>query len=75
MDDVLVFRGCLRKSPSQADLARSWQMRDPDAEIWGTVDKIDLSQSILFSNDEKIVRREVRVVFGVSIESPLLIGC
>ena len=44
-------------------------MRDPDAEIWGTVDKIDLSQSILFSNDEKIVRREVRVVFGVSIAS------
>jgi len=59
VDDVLVFRGCLRKSPTQADLARSWVIGDPDAEIWGTSDSLDLSQSILFSNDDKIVAREV----------------
>ena len=59
VDDVLVYRGCLRKSPSQADLARAWAMGDADADTWGTADKLDLSQSILFSNDENIVQREV----------------
>lgn len=53
VDDVLVFRGSLLPSPAQTDLPVRGGVLD-----WGTKEVLDLSQSILFTNDRGIVERE-----------------
>jgi hypothetical protein len=95
MDDVLVYKGSLRKSPSYADVvndlneynnnrqlfqekvtkkAANIASRDVNATnkyevmdsstgddlCWVTTYGLDLSQSIVFSNNPDIVEREVR---------------
>jgi hypothetical protein len=95
MDDVLVYKGSLRKSPSHADIvndlneynnnrqlfqekvtkkAANIASRDVNATnkyevmdsstgddlCWVTTYGLDLSQSIVFSNNPDIVEREVR---------------
>lgn len=65
VEDVLVFRGSLLKSPSRADLANKLpfsydnEYSDNDKNLsWGTIDNLNLSQSILFTNDETVVEKE-----------------
>lgn len=53
IDDVLVFKGSLHKLPSKNELNSSYG----DIQ-WGTADELDLSQSILFTNDHDLVDRE-----------------
>ena len=69
VDDVLVFRGSLLRSPTIADIqSRSTNPEDNNNLYigfdenqlpWGNMDCLDLSQSILFTNDDSIVQREV----------------
>lgn len=62
VDDVLVYRGSLKRSPkcdelpapSSADSASS-----DDEFSWGDCINPNLSQSIIFSNDPKITSSEV----------------
>ncbi len=68
VDDVLVYRGSLRRSPRFADLPHklvpnvdldsSMQLSDFPFN-WGDVQQPNLSQSIIFSNDPVIVSSEV----------------
>lgn len=51
VDDVLVFRGSLQPSPDRADMQNA-------AQRWGSADRPDLAQSILFTNDAAILRAE-----------------
>jgi hypothetical protein len=53
VDDVLVFRGELLMSPNREDICGG-----SDGSLWGSLESLDLSQSILFSNDEMMIRRE-----------------
>jgi hypothetical protein len=56
VDDVLVFSGCLRKSPRHDELTK---MSDTEIDwCWGSASQPDLSQSILFTNDAEIIARE-----------------
>lgn len=63
MDDVLVFCGVLQKSPDKSMFGR--KKLQPDRTLfegihWGTsIDCINFSQSILFTNEEYIVAREI----------------
>lgn len=57
---MLVYRGSLRRSPEQTEIASSGSRGDDSQMLWGTIDRLDLSQSILFSNDPDILAREVR---------------
>ena len=53
IDDVLVFKGSLHKLPAKNELNNSYS----DIQ-WGTADELDLSQSILFTNDPDLIDRE-----------------
>jgi hypothetical protein len=63
MDDVLIFCGCLLRSPDKAAFGRrKTQLDAPSCEElnWGSgFDSLDFSQSILFTNTEEIVAREM----------------
>ena len=69
VDDVLVFRGSLLRSPTIADIQSLSNNPednnnhhigfDENQLPWGNMDCLDLSQSILFTNDDSIVQREV----------------
>lgn len=58
VDDVLVFRGLLHKSPTKHEL--SSYLITEGTPIWKTIDsdKFDLSQTILFTTDPGIISRE-----------------
>lgn len=68
MDDVLVFKGNLRKSPLKDDVTRC-PGSDLEEDFWGFVledeygegEQLNLSQSILFTNNPIIVSREVNI--------------
>jgi hypothetical protein len=58
VDDVLVFRGLLHKSPTKHDLSSNIiKEGTPPWKIIGS-DKYDLSQAILFTIDPAIITRE-----------------
>ena len=69
VDDVLVYRGSLLPSPflqqmkdkSKKEGSRQRSTKEEDNQVldWGVMDKLDLSQSILFTNDANILMREV----------------
>jgi hypothetical protein len=72
MDDVLIYRGCLRRSPLPSELSSEQQTRERLAgggggageggrELdWGSLDfALDLSQAVLFSNNADIIAHEV----------------
>ena len=66
VDDVLVFRGSLLRSPTAHEIRSKSHMEDhtyarfdENQLPWGDADQLDLSQSIIFSNNEVIVDREV----------------
>jgi hypothetical protein len=65
VDDVLVFRGSLLRSPSAQEIQNkathddAYIRFDENQLPWGDEDHLNLSQSILFSNDDAIVQREV----------------
>lgn len=54
IDDVLVFKGSLHKLPTKNELNNSSYS---DMQ-WGATDDLDLSQSILFTNDHDLIDRE-----------------
>ncbi len=64
VDDVLVYRGSLLPSPSQAQLlandnaTAAGSSASSSTMDWGCTDLPDLSQVILFTNDPKIVSKE-----------------
>lgn len=69
VDDVLVFRGSLLRSPSALEIQNkathddAYIRFDENQLPWGDSEHLNLSQSILFSNDETIVQREVTTPF------------
>jgi hypothetical protein len=67
IDDVLVYKGSLKQSPTQSELPLTDEDRpgpyaigddDSDEIDWGSLRNLDLSQSILFTNDSRILARE-----------------
>lgn len=71
VDDVLVFRGSLLRSPTAHEIQSKSPMEDhtyarfdENQLPWGDADQLDLSQSIIFSNNEIIVEREVGLTFS-----------
>ena len=71
VDDVLVFRGSLLRSPTAHEIQSKSPMEDhtyarfdENQLPWGDAHQLDLSQSIIFSNNEIIVEREVSLTFA-----------
>lgn len=62
LDDVLIFRGSLHPSPSLEMISdRDFGNKSPIFGVpnWGNMERgVDLSQSILFTNDEDIIQAE-----------------
>lgn len=69
---MLVYRGSLQPSPSLQQIQdkaptknRSKASKEEDSAglQWGNINKLDLSQSILFTNDPSVMMREVSLTF------------
>lgn len=58
VDDVLVYRGTVLASPSLEELEQGTASKRSGGFDWGSADHPDLSQAILFSNDEHLLERE-----------------
>lgn len=72
MDDVLVYKGNLRQSPTKESyLSTDLISTESDNNIWwlnsveGKKDEyeLDLSQSIIFTNDPRIISTEVFIFY------------
>lgn len=71
MDDVLVYKGNLRQSPTKESYTTMDLVVSEAENIWwlniveGTKDELelDLSQSILFTNEPRIISTEVNIFF------------
>lgn len=71
MDDVLVYKGNLRQSPTKESYTTMDLVASEAENIWwlniveGTKDELelDLSQSILFTNEPRIISTEVNIFF------------
>lgn len=79
MDDVLVYKGNLRQSPTKDTYSSMDLVADETENIWwlnvveGTKDELelDLSQSILFTNDPKIIATEVSISSSLTLSDDL----
>ena len=68
VDDVLVYKGTLLQSPSVIDVPTDAPeedrfeftsgLADEDPYCWGWSEELDLSQSVLFTNDVRMVNKE-----------------
>lgn len=62
LDDVLLYRGCLLASPKEGELDE----RD-DANIdWGSEECLDLSQTVLFSDNQSVIENFVSEIVFIS---------
>jgi hypothetical protein len=58
IDDHMVFTGSLIVSPHISDITNYTNYVCEDTLNWGTMDSLDLSQSILFTNNQTLINRD-----------------